>query len=132
MINTGDVIHGCRRAQAIEDGALVDLSGSEAIRKDVADVCRRHYKHPIACTPAVFDLLAAAVRNERYGNDYAGLVHDMMWMSKCAGRKIDESVVAFPVIITGAGRRRHYDFKLVVGAGDRGEPVITIMMPDED
>jgi hypothetical protein len=127
----GDVIHRYGRAQAIEDGLLVDLSGDEAIREDVADVCRRYYKHPIACTPTVFDLLDAAVKNERYCNDYAGLVHDVLWMSKCASRKIDDSAVVFPVIIAGAGRRRHYDFKLIVGPGEQGEPVITIMMPDE-
>ena len=36
------------------------------------------------------------------------------------------------VIIAGAGRRRNFEFKLVVGPGDQGEPVITIMLPGED
>jgi len=59
-------------------------------------------------------------------------VHDMLWMSQVMKRQIDESTVMFRVIIAGAGRQRNYDFKLAVGPGDQGEPVITIMMPDED
>lgn len=47
-------------------------------------------------------------------------------------RKLDESTVIFRVIIAGAGRQRNYDFKLQVGPGDNGEPVITIMLPSED
>lgn len=128
----GDVIHSYSRAQAIEDGVLVDLSGAEAIRGDVADVCRQHYKFPVACTATAFDIIDAAVKNKRCCNDYAGIVHDMLWMSKVAKRQINESTIIFPVIIRGAGRRRHYDFKLIVGPGDRGEPAITIGIASED
>lgn len=38
----------------------------------------------------------------------------------------------FRVIIAGAGRQRNFDFKLVVGPGDAGEPVITLSLPHED
>ena len=128
----GEPISTYTRAQAIEDGALVNLMGFFSTHDDVASVCRQHYKFPIACTAAVFDIMQKAVENPRYCNDYAGIVHDMLWMSKVMKRQIDESTVMFRVIIAGAGRQRNYDFKLVVGPGDQGEPVITIMMPDED
>ncbi len=128
----GEAISTYTRAQAIEDGALVNLMGFFSTHDDVASVCRQHYKFPIACTAAVFDIMQKAVENPRYCNDYAGIVHDMLWMSKVMKRQIDESTVMFRVIIAGAGRQRNYDFKLAVGPGDHGEPVITIMMPDED
>ena len=123
----GETIHVYSRTQAIEDGFLVDLMQDEML-----EVCRQHYKFPIACTTSVFEIMRKAVENPRYRNDYAGVLHDMLWMSKVMKRQIDESTVIFRVIITGAGRQRNFDFKLQVGPGDQGEPVITIMLPNED
>jgi len=123
----GDVISIYTRAQAIEDGFLVDL-----MQNDFGDVSRQHYKFPIACTVSVFEIMQKAVENQRYCNDYAGILHDMLWMSKVMKHQIDESTVIFRVIIQGAGRSKYYDFKLVVGPGDNAEPVITIMLPGED
>lgn len=125
----GEPIHIYTRRQAIEDGALVDLTGPES---DTAEVCRQHYRYPVACTADVFNIMRRAVENRRHRNDYKGVVHDMLWMSRTYKRQLSPSAVMFRVIITGAGRRKTFDFKLVVGPGDQGEPVITIMMPDED
>lgn len=125
----GEPIHTYTRRQAIEDGALVDFSDPES---DTAEVCRQHYKYPIACTAAVFGIMQKAVENPRHCNDYKGVLHDMLWMSRTYKRQLSPSAVLFRVIITGAGRSKYHDFKLIVGPGDQGEPVITIMMPDED
>lgn len=125
----GELIHVYTRAQAIEDGYLVDFTNLES---DTADVCRQHFKYPIACTLAVFEIMRKAVENRRYCQNYAGILHDMLWMSKIMARKIDESTVLFKVLINGAGRSKYHNFKLQVGPGDQGEPVITIMLPNED
>jgi len=125
----GEPIHTYTRAQAIEDGELVDFTDPES---DTGEVCRQHYKFPIAATAAVFGIMEKAVNNRRYCNDYAGILHDMLWMSKVAGRKLDASTVIFRCIIQGAGRSKYHDFKLQVHPGDQGEPVITIMLPTED
>lgn len=123
----GPVIFSYTRAQAIEDGVLVDM-----MQDKLAEVCRQHYKHPVAVTAAVFDIMQRAVENKRWCNDYAGILHDMLWMSRVHRRMLDESTALFQVIITGAGRQRVFEFKLNVGPGDQGEPVITIMLPHED
>jgi hypothetical protein len=115
------------RAQAIADGVLVDLMQGE-----MQEVCRQHYKFPIACTAAVFSIMEKAVNNPRYGNDYAGILHDMLWMSKAMGRALDDSTVVFRCIVQGAGRSKYHDFKIQVHPGDQGEPVITILLPEED
>lgn len=115
------------RAQAIDDGFLVDL-----MQDEMTSVCKQHYKFPIACTIAVFEVMQRAVENPRYCNSYAGILHDMLWMSRCMGRKVDESTVMFRVIIQGAGRSKYHDFKLAVGPNDDGSPCITIMLPNED
>ena len=138
----GETICAYTRKQAIEDGVLVDIMQDEQM-SDIAKrhykfpisctyIAKRHYKFPISCTSSVFGIMKKAVENSEYSNDYAGILHDMLWMSKVMKRQIDESTIIFRVIIAGAGRQRNYDFKLQVGPGDQGEPVITIMMPDED
>lgn len=123
----GAPIHSYSRADGINDGVLADLMQDEML-----SVCRQHYKFPIACTSAVFEVMRKAVENKRHCNDYAGILHDILWMSRCAGRKVDESTVYFRVIITGAGRSKYHNFKLIVGPGDQGEPVITILLQNED
>jgi len=122
-----EVISTYTRAQAIEDGVLVDL-----MQNELEDVCRQHFKYPIACTIAVFEIMQKAVENPRYCNDYAGVLHDMLWMSRTMGRWVDEQTRIFRVIIQGAGRQRYYDFKIVCHPGDQGEPVLTIMLPNGD
>lgn len=121
------VISAYSRAQAIKDGILVDLMQDEML-----DVCQQHYKHPIACTIAVFRIMERAVTNPNWSNDYAGILHDMLWMSRACKRTLSPSAVQFRVKIFGAGIRKIYEFKLVVGPGDHQEPVITIMLPEED
>jgi hypothetical protein len=123
----GDVISTYTRRQAIEDGVLVDLD-----QDTMGEVCRSHYKYPIAATIEVFEIMNKAVQNKKHLNDFAGVLHDMLWMSKVYKRQISETTVIFRVKIKGAGRRSVYDFKLVVGPGDDGEPVITIMNPEQD
>lgn len=73
-----------------------------------------------------------AVENPRYCQDYAGILHDILFMSKCSGRSLDASTKIFRVIIQGAGRNKYHDLKLMVGPGDQREPVITIMLASED
>ena len=127
-LNPWPVISAYSRAQAIEDGVLVDL-----MHDKMAEVARQHYKHPIACTAAVFEIMRKAAENKRHGNDYAGVLHDMLWMSRVYGRgQLGQSTVLFRVKITGAGRKNLYDFKLMIGPGDDATPMITIMLPEED
>ena len=122
-----DIISTYTRAQAIEDGVLVDF-----MQNELEEVCRQHFKYPIACTIAVFEIMQKAVENPRYCNDYAGILHDMLWMSRTMCRRVDEQTRIFRVIIQGASRQRYYDFKIVCHPGDQGEPVLTIMLPGED
>lgn len=122
----GEVISSYTRARAIEDGVLVDLSAV------AGEVCGQHFKHPVACTDAVWTIIERAVANKRWHNDVNGIVHDLLWMSRKAGRSLDASTRLFPCTIKGAGRTSNYTFKIVCGPGDDAEPVLTIMLPSED
>ena len=123
-----DVIYTYTRAQAIEDGTLVDGTIG-----DLAEVTRQHYKYPVAMTATVFALMEQAVNNKKHCNDWRGVWHDILWMSRSyITRRLDESSHLFEVIITGTGRKRKHTLKIVCGPGDDAEPVITIMLPEED
>lgn len=128
LFSDATIVHSYSRAQALEEGVLVNL----AFNRMLASICRQHYKHPIACTAAVFDIIKRAVDNKEFHNDYPGVVHDILYMSRALHREINESTILFRVVIQGAGLKTEYDFKLVVGPGDDAKPVITIMLPNED
>lgn len=121
-----EIIYAYTRAQAIEDGVLVDLSAV------APDVCHQHFKYNVACTSAVWAIIDKAVKNKRHCNDLNGVVHDILWMSKGYARTLDERYRLFRVIIKGAGRNSTYTFKIACGPGDDAEPVLTIMLPEED
>jgi len=121
----GEVIFSYTRAQAIEDGVLVDLS------KLAPAVCAQQFKHNVACTSAVMNIIEKAVSNKKHCNDLDGVVHDVLWMSRF-GQHLDASTRLFKVIIKGAGRKSVYVLKIVCGPGDDAEPVMTVMLPEED
>jgi hypothetical protein len=119
-----EVISVYTRKQAIEDGVLVDLSG--LFPNDT-----RIYKYPVACTMTVWGMIEDAC--ERTREDAGAYVWDLCWMSAnmMAVVKDDGDMRLFRCAIPLGGKAKL--FKVVVGPGDDGvEPVITIMMPDED
>lgn len=115
----GEIIYSYSRAQAIEDGVLVDLSEVDSIKQ--------HWKHPFACTSAVWAIIEEALNRE--GQDASGICHDISTMAKIALRGAANSdQINFKVIITG----RPHNLKLHIGPGDTVEPVLTLMLPNED
>ena len=115
----GETIYSYSRAQAIEDGVLVDLSHVETIRQ--------HWKHPFACTSAVWGIIQDAL--QRPDQDTCGICHDISTMAKIAIRSVrDAEQILFSVIITG----KKHAMKLNIGPGDTAAAVLTLMLPYED
>ncbi|MCY4120489.1 MAG: hypothetical protein OXG72_06160, partial [Acidobacteria bacterium] len=81
-----------------------------------------------------------ARRRPRILQDEDGRLWDVLWMAACRSREIARSgrhasSALFQVIVVprpGHGRRRLRTLKLVIGPGEAGEAVATIMLPDED
>jgi hypothetical protein len=120
----GEVISSYSRAQAIDDGVLVDLSG--LFPSDT-----RLYKWPVACTAAVWSLIEKVCLQRGTGEliNLGAWVWDLCWMSINAKTKVlSPSEHLFECSI---GSKVH-TLKAICGPGDHGEPVITFMLPDED
>lgn len=117
-----DYISAYSRADAIDDGVLVDANVG-----DFAEVTRQHYRYPVAMTAAVFGLMETAV-NSHQGRDYRGIWHDILHMSRYAVVQRAQTYVVFQAHIAGKLRT----LRAVCGPGDDLEPVITVMLEDED
>ena len=120
MFQDVDVISRYTRAQAIDDEVLVDVSkmAQEA-----------GFKIPVAVTSTVSAKCHPPKSNKI--ESYDGRMWDVLNMARYyaslrANR--NKQQVFFKVKI---GRKNEI-MKMIVGPGDDAEPVITIMMPDED
>ena len=120
------VIFQYTRAQAIEDGVLIDLT---EWAKETG------FRFPVACTAAVWNgYIVPTDKTREIGQSERGRVHDLLWMLFNAIRKHgDGDTVLFDVMfLQTPDRHAVVKFKSVCGPGDQGEPVITVMLPGED
>ena len=106
IFTQSDVIHTYTRAQALEDGVLVDVTGEA---KDL-------FRYPVAFTAR----LAAEA-------DTKGKRWDVLWMAYLNIRRSPNSAdsLIFSVVLNG----KKQELLLVVGPGDDWEPVVTIGFP---
>jgi len=119
-----EVISTYTRAQAIEDGVLVDVS---AVAREAG------IKFPVALTATVFGQ-CVEVPEGVIGQDESGRLWDILWMLRLAAKKGGDTVL-FRLHVRSDNSDRTpplVTLKAVCGPGDQGEPVITIMLPDED
>ena len=120
------VIYSYTRKQAIDDGVLVDLT--EWAKESGFTI-------PVACTTAVWNqYIVPPESTQGYGQSERGRAHDMLWMLWLAikrGQSGDR--LTFDVIFLQAPSR-HVTVKLksICGPGDDAEPVLTILLPNED
>ncbi len=118
------VIHTYPRAQAIEDGVLFDVS--EAARE-------AGFLWPVAVTVTVWALIEAIPPSKQGLQSIEGRLWDVLWMAYMAIRGAGHNgKMLYYTLILHHGRKKDVTLKLVIGPGDHGEPVVTIMLPDED
>ena len=130
-LNSWQVISSYSRAQAIEDGMLVDVS--ETARE-------AGFKVPVAMTAAAWaDCVEwTAADNERKGHcqDEAGRLWDVVYMARLAAQRQACSDLLYSLYRVPregkAMRARLVQLRMTIGPGDTAAPVITIMTPTED
>ena len=120
------VIFQYSRAQAIEDGVLIDLT---EWAKELG------FKIPVACTAAVWNgYVVPTERTRELGQSERGRAHDLLWMLFNAIRECGSGDGLLFQVMFLQTPHRHVVVKLksVCGPGDHGEPVLAIMLPGED
>jgi len=117
-----NIFHVYSRKQAIQDGVLVDVTETA---KEAG------FRFPVAVTREVWGkYIVPSDYDAKRGQDVSGRLWDTLWMLRLSSRKGGSNVL-FSVIFQMLGRETTVQLRAVVGPGDKGEPVITIMMPDE-
>ena len=128
----GNVISTYTRAQAIDDGVLIDAG---------AMAHEAGFKWPVAITTDAWaDCVAWSEDDNRKQvyQDESGRLWDVLFMASHAIRTSKDSgnQILFQFYrVPRDGQTLNAELtmlKLIVGSGDAGEPVITILLPHED
>jgi hypothetical protein len=132
MFDEEFIVHRYTRAQAIDDGVLIDVTETA---KEAG------FKIPVAVTSAVWadcvEWSDADTEKTGMPQDESGRLWDVVYMAGYAARQQrngNSRRVDFELRRVERGRRRATRCRLwmEIGPGDEGEPVITIMRPGED
>jgi hypothetical protein len=128
----GDVIYSYTRAAALDDGVLVDVSETAQ---------EAGILYPVAITAAAWadcvQWSETDSEERKVHQDQNGRLWDVLWMMRAAIiANRDASSLPFSVYrVARSGTLRTPQLAWLqadVGPGDDGEPVITIMLPNED
>ncbi len=127
MLDTvGDmvVVSAYTRRMAIDDGVLMDVS-------DTAREAGIIY--PVALTERVVnEVVVPDDESAAQGQDADGRLWDVLWMFRSVVPASRASQFEYDLLVVRQGRTQTVRLKAVCGPGDEGEPVITIMFPEED
>jgi hypothetical protein len=128
----GEPIYVYTRTQAIADGVLIDVTDAA---KEAG------FRVPVALTPDAWaDCVAwtKADSERQIHQDETGRLWDVLWMAFMAIRRAPDvqARLAFRLYRVPRGGRvakaRLTTLHMAIGYGDYGEPVITILQPNED
>jgi hypothetical protein len=126
MFENWDLIHSYSRAQAIEDGVLIDVSQTA---KEAG------IRYPVALTRAVWER-CVTVPPGVHCQDEAGRLWDLVWLLRIAiGASKGGPEVRYGVHVRNSNREGTPPLvrvKALCGPNDDGSPCITVLKPDED
>lgn len=124
----GDPIHVYTRKQAIDDGILIDVTGmaqEAGIKFHTVVTVALWNKYVKPCDELV-----------SYGQSYEGRLWDILHMFRYNAAKNTSDIMYFEVYFLMIQNNKPVEelvkLKAQIGPGDEGEPVITIMLPNED
>lgn len=125
MTNTFEIISSYSRKDALEDGTLVDVS---KLAKEVG------FKFPVAFTSNLMGIVEDIPAKFNY-QSVEGRIRDILFIASIAAKTANGEQINFKVTVP------HYRNNVLINTillkgicspGDNLEPVITIMLKDED
>jgi len=125
MFTKDDLIHAYTRAQAIEDGILVDVSKT---------AWEARIKYPVALTRAVWCEYVGVPEGVE-AQDEAGRLWDVLTMlvnALLASTCGPSDTIEYQLYVRNDDREpKLVTLKAVCGPDDDGSPCITVMLPEE-
>jgi hypothetical protein len=125
-MNNFELIHSYSRKQAIEDGTLIDVS--ETARE-------AGIKYPVAITHAVHESYVKVPEGVT-SQDERGRLWDIVFMLRFAITRHPDAegdTILYTVFVRNDDTApKPMKLKAICHPGDEGEPVVTVMLPDED
>lgn len=121
-----NLVYSYSREQAIADGVLVDVTeAAKEIGFRLNTVVTDHLFHGYVEVPDGLD---------GEGQSVTGRLHDLIVLALFAARKaVNTDRVTFKVdFLMALGRKETIEVVAHIGPGDHGEPVLTIMLPEDD
>jgi hypothetical protein len=126
MFEDAELIHRFTRADALRDGVLIDVTPTAR---------EAGFRFPVALTAAAW-ARCVTVPPGVACQDEAGRLWDILWMLLCAIRQgQSDGEVRFALQVRNDNREGTpplVRLKALCGPGDQGEPVLTVMLPQED
>jgi hypothetical protein len=126
MFEEADLIHRYSRADGLRDGVLIDVSTTA---KEAG------FRFSVALTRAVWER-CVVVPNGVTCQDETGRLWDILWMLRLAiARNHCGSELRFSLHVRNDNRDGTpplVKLKAICGPGDDAEPVLTVLLPDED
>jgi hypothetical protein len=133
----GDPIYTYTRAQAIEDGVLVDVTEWASADRGFLG----GFRVPVALTGPLWAAIEA-IPASATGADVRGRAHDVLWMASLACRTarrlrgpgdVPAQTRHFVIVLlpSKGTRKRYRLLRVESGPGDAGEHVLTIGFPED-
>ena len=124
MFKETNLIFSYTRAQAIDDGVLVDAS---RMAREAG------IRYPVAVTENAWQTYIVPDEvSKTQGQSEEGRLWDLLMVFRKAARNSAGDIRHFSVLFLMGRKLRFGTFKAVCGPGDDAAPVITIMLPEED
>ena len=121
-----NLIYSYSRAQAIADGVLIEVT---------AQAREAGFKFHTVVTDNLFHTyIAPPAGLEGEGQSISGRLHDLFALLRTAilGQSATDYLELDVLFLMAPARRERVRIIAVVGPGDHGEPVMTIMLPGDD
>ncbi|MBE0522583.1 MAG: hypothetical protein IBX39_10015 [Candidatus Methanoperedenaceae archaeon] len=125
----GKVIYAYSREQALKDGVLVDVTETA---KEAG------IKYPVAVTEALWNYIEPTKKLTEMGQSIQGRLWDVLYLFATAGRGVpggcSKLLYSVSFLMENSESFKPHVVKLtaVISPGDNHEPVITLMLEDED
>jgi len=125
LFENADLIYSYTRAQAIADGVLIDVTETA---KEAGIL------FPVAVTAGLYhQYIVPDVASELHCQSTEGRLWDTLWLFRYAAAGFSGDLLYYEVLYVMEGRKMNkVKLKALCGPADNGEPVITIMLPEED